>query len=161
MIQRGQRIGIRLRDTNSKMRREFTGRKWYPLKPEFRLEAKWAPYNPPKPIKVPNILGDTNDDKSPGYAEFKLGGKTYRLEAVGVGPGLFFVFRDGTSGKETYGGGRFLDADKPEAGKVILDFNKATNPPCAFTPYATCPLPPRQNRLPVRIEAGELKYGDH
>src|SRR5439155_2263576 len=98
---------------------------------------------------------------SPGYATFQLQGQTIRLDPVLEGDQLFFIFRDQTSGKTTYGAGRFLYSDLPKDGKVVLDFNKAYNPPCAFTPYATCPLPPKQNRLPVRIEAGEKRYGHH
>jgi uncharacterized protein (DUF1684 family) len=101
---------------------------------------------------------------SPGYAVFTLDGKEVRLEGVLEEPNateLFFIFKDGTSGKETYPAGRFLYSDLPKHGEVVLDFNKAYNPPCAFTPYATCPLPPEQNRLPMRIEAGELRYGNH
>lgn len=159
VIQRGERLGIRLKDTNSVFRREFTGRRWYPVKEEYRLEARWIPYEPPKRIVVPNVLGDKNEELCPGAAEFMLNGKPFRLEPIREGQRLFFIFRDETSGRETYGGGRFLYADLPAGGKVILDFNQAVNPPCAFTPYATCPLPPLQNRLPVRIEAGELRYG--
>lgn len=161
LIQRGQRTGIRLKDTNSKMRREFTGRRWYPVKEPYRIEAQWVPYSPPKTITIPNILGDKTEEKAPGYASFAFDGKEYRLEPTGEGGSLFFVFRDLTSAKETYGAGRFLTTEAPRDGKVILDFNRAVNPPCAFTPYATCPLPPQQNRLQVRIEAGELRYGDH
>lgn len=161
IIRRGERLGVRLRDTNSLFRRQFTGRRWYPVKEEYRIEARWIPYNPPKPIIVPNVLGDKSEEKCPGVAEFTLHGKTLRLEPTLSGNRYFFVFRDQTAGKETYGAGRFLYSELAEGGKVILDFNRAVNPPCAFTPYATCPLPPQQNRLAVRIEAGELNYGDH
>lgn len=161
VIRRGERLGIRLRDTESALRRNFTGRKWYPVKPEYRIEARWIPYQPPKTLIVPNIIGDKTEEKCPGAAEFTLHGKIYRLEPTQSGDSYFFVFRDLTAGKETYGAGRFLYAGLAQNGKVILDFNRAVNPPCAFTPYATCPLPPAQNRLQVRIEAGELKYGDH
>jgi hypothetical protein len=142
VIQRGQRIGIRLKDKNSKLRREFNGRHWYPVKGEYRMEAKWVAYDPPKPIAIPNVLGDKSEEKAPGYAAFTLSGKEYRLEPLGEGGELFFIFKDRTSGRETYGAGRFLYAAAPQDGTVILDFNKAVNPPCAFTPYATCPLPP-------------------
>ena len=103
----------------------------------------------------------TENQASPGYATFDLMGHSYRLDPVVEDGELFFIFKDPTAGKTTYGAGRFLKADMPKEGKVVLDFNKAYNPPCAFTPYATCPLPPKQNRLPVKVEAGELKYGDH
>jgi uncharacterized protein (DUF1684 family) len=104
------------------------------------------------------VIGEQETMESPGYAEFQLGGHTYKLQAAAQGKRLFFVIRDLTSGKTTYGASRFIYADAPRDGAVVLDFNKAENPPCAFTPYATCPLPPPQNRLPVAIEAGELKY---
>ncbi|HEV8336212.1 MAG TPA: DUF1684 domain-containing protein [Candidatus Polarisedimenticolia bacterium] len=164
VIERGGKYAIRLKDKNSKMRREFTGLKWYPVKPEYRITATFNPYEPPKQIPVPNILGQTESLPSPGYVTFTLKGKTVRLEPVLESPDdkeLFFIFRDGTSGDTTYPSGRFLYADMPVEGKVVLDFNKAYNPPCAFTPYATCPLPPPANRLKVNIEAGELNYGHH
>ena len=161
VIKRGDRYGIRLKDINSQFRREFTGLHWYPARQEYRLIANWTPYDAPHKITIPNILGQTEDEPSPGYATFDLMGRSYRLDPTVEDNQLFFVFRDGTSGKSTYGAGRFLYSEMPEAGKVVLDFNKAYNPPCVFTPYATCPLPPRQNRLTVRIEAGELKYGNH
>ena len=164
VIHRGDRLGIRLKDKNSKLRKEFTGLHWYPIAESGRVTARWAPYDPPKEIPVPTILGTTEKMPCPGVAVFTYGGREMRLEPVLEDPDakeLFFIFRDGTSGKETYGSGRFLYSDLPADGKVVLDFNKAYNPPCAFTPYATCPLPPEQNRLDIRIEAGELNYGHH
>jgi hypothetical protein len=116
----------------------------------------------PKALKLPNVLGQLESMQSPGYAEFTIAGKPLRLDGVLESPQaeqLFFIFRDQTSGKETYGSGRFLYSDLPKAGKVVLDFNEAYNPPCAFTDFATCPLPPTQNRMPIRVEAGELAYG--
>jgi uncharacterized protein (DUF1684 family) len=159
VIQRGNRFGIRLKDQNSEMRRKFTGTRWFPVKEQFRVTAKYVPYDPPKKISIPNILGDVEEETSPGYVEFTLSGRQCRLDPVSEGDGLFFVFKDQTAGKETYPPGRFLYTSLPKNGEVILDFNQAVNPPCAFTPYATCPLPPEQNQLPVRIEAGELRYG--
>jgi uncharacterized protein len=161
VIGRGVRLGLRVKDKQSKLRKEFTGRKWFPVNEAYRIQAKWVPYDPPKTIVIPNVLGDKSEVKTPGAAVFTLEGKEYRLEPDGSGKTLFFIFRDQTAGHETYGAGRFLDADAPKDGHVILDFNKAVNPPCAFTPYATCPLPPQQNKLAVRIPAGELRYGDH
>lgn len=158
VIQRGKRYGIRLRDKNSRFRREFAGLRWFLVSEVYRVTARFVSYNPPRQISVPNVLGDTEMLPSPGYAVFALGGKEYRLDPVTSGSQLFFIFRDLTSGKETYPAGRFLYAEAPKDGKVILDFNKAYNPPCAFTPHATCPLPPSQNRLAVRITAGELNY---
>ncbi|HSD67424.1 MAG TPA: DUF1684 domain-containing protein [Vicinamibacteria bacterium] len=162
VIKRGARYGIRLKDRNSPARKAFTGLRWFDVKEEYRVEARWVSYPQPKPVEVPNVLGGVEPMPSPGYAEFTLSGKALRLDAVLEDPGaeeLFIIFRDQTSGKETYGAGRFLYADLPKGGKVRLDFNKAYNPPCAFTPFATCPLPPPQNRMPVRVEAGEMAYG--
>jgi uncharacterized protein (DUF1684 family) len=161
VIERGQRFGVRLRDKNSKFRREFSGLEWFPVRREWRIEAKWLPHHPPKKIIVPNVLGDSTEETSPGVAVWSMNGKEYRLEPIDEDKQLFFIFRDASSRRETYGAGRFLYADPPQGGKVVLDFNKAYNPPCAYTPYATCPLPPKQNRLNIRIEAGEMRYGDH
>jgi hypothetical protein len=164
VIARGGRYGIRLRDRNAAARREFTGCRWFEIKEDYRIEAKWVSHVQPRPLKVPNVLGETESMPSPGYAEFSVGGKAVRLDGVLENPQstqLWFILRDQTSGKETYPAGRFLYADLPKAGKVVLDFNKSYNPPCAFTAYATCPLPPPQNWMPVRVEAGELNYGKH
>jgi hypothetical protein len=164
VVQRGEKFGIRLKDKNSRMRREFTGLKWYPIQPDYRVTATYTEYDPPKQIPIPTVLGTTENMASPGYLTFKLRGKTLRLDPVLEDPDardLFIIFRDQTSGDTTYGAGRFLYADKPVNGKVVLDFNQAYSPPCAFTPFATCPLPPPQNRLAVRLEAGEMKYGGH
>jgi hypothetical protein len=163
VIRRGDRYGIRLKDRDAAARKAFTGLKWFEVKEDYRVEARWVEYPQPKPIKVPNVLGYSEAMPSPGYAEFTLGGKVVRVDGVLEDPRadeLFFIVRDQTSGRETYGAGRFLYADLPKEGKVLLDFNKAYNPPCAFTPYATCPLPPPQNWMPVRVEAGEMAYGE-
>jgi uncharacterized protein len=161
VIHRGDRWAIRLKDKQSEFRKNFTGLHWYPVRDEYRVVAQWVAYPQPKKMAIPNILGETEQEPSPGYAVFQVHGHEYQLHPVAEGDQLFFIFRDQTSGKETYPSGRFLYADLPAGGQVILDFNKAYNPPCAFTPYATCPLPPKENRLPVRIEAGELDYGHH
>jgi len=164
VIKRGDQYAIRLKDKNSRMRKDFTGLTWFDVNPGYRITAEFTPFEPPKQIPVPNSLGKTENLPSPGYVTFKLHGKNVRLEPVLEEPDakeLFFIFRDKTSGKTTYHSGRFLYADLAVEGKVVLDFNKAYNPPCAFTPYATCPLPPPQNRLDVAIEAGELNYGHH
>ena len=161
VIHRGERDAIRLKDTESESRRAFTGLHWFPVKEGFRVIAKFVPYQPPKMLTIPNILGETEQDPSPGYVQFTLNGQSLRLEPVLEDDHLFFIFHDLTSGKETYPAGRFLYTDLPKNGEVVLDFNQAENPPCAFTAYATCPLPPKQNRLPIRIEAGELNYGHH
>ena len=159
VIKRGDKHGIRLKDKNSAVRRGFQGLKWFDVKEDYRVEARFVSYPQPKPVKVPNVLGQTEAMPSPGYAEFTLNGKAVRLDGVMEDPQaeqLFFIVRDQTSGKETYGAGRFLYAELPKGGKIVLDFNKAYSPPCAFTPYATCPLPPPQNWMPVRVEAGEM-----
>ncbi|MCW5978114.1 MAG: DUF1684 domain-containing protein [Bryobacteraceae bacterium] len=158
VIKRDNRYALRLRDKNSPYRQKFTGVESFPIDPNYRLEARFVPYNPPKKVLVPSIIGYQEEYVSPGYAEFELGGRACRLEPVSEGGPLFFIFKDLTSGKTTYPAGRFLYADPPQNGRVIVDFNKAYNPPCAFTPYATCPLPPKQNRLPVAVEAGEKAY---
>ncbi len=155
VIERGHRYGIRLKDKQSQYRKEFHGLEWYPVAERYRVTARFVPYDPPKSIPVLNVLGDTTPEHSPGYAEFALNGQTLRLEPVEEGDQLFFIFKDRTASRQTYPAGRFLYAARPKDGKVMLDFNKAYSPPCAFTPYATCPLPPKQNQLPVRIEAGE------
>jgi uncharacterized protein (DUF1684 family) len=159
VIRRGDRVGIRLKDRNSEFRKKFTGLKYFPADERYRVTAKFVPYDPPKMIPVTNILGQTDEEASPGYAEFTLNGHKCRLDPVVEENELFFIFQDLTSGKETYPPGRFLYTSMPKDGEVILDFNKAFNPPCAFTPYATCPLPPAENHLPIRIAAGELRYG--
>jgi uncharacterized protein (DUF1684 family) len=161
VISRGDRYGIRVKDKNSPVRRGFTGLRWFDVREDYRIEAKWVSYPQPRPLRVPTVLGEATTMPSPGYAEFTLGGQKVRLDGVLEDPSsleLFFILRDLTSGKETYGAGRFLYADLPKQGRIVLDFNKAYNPPCAFTPYATCPLPPKQNWLPVRVEAGEMAY---
>jgi uncharacterized protein (DUF1684 family) len=159
VIHRGKRFAIRLKDKNSETRKKFSGLKVFPPDERYRVQAKFVPYNPPKMIPIPNILGETEEEASPGYVEFTLNGHACRLDPVTEGDSLFFIFKDLTSGKETYPPGRFLNTPMPKNGEVTLDFNQAYNPPCAFTPYATCPLPPKQNQLAVRIEAGELRYG--
>jgi uncharacterized protein (DUF1684 family) len=156
VIKRGARYGMRVKDLNSRARREFKGRRWYPVNESYRVTADFVAYDKPREIDIINKLGDVIQMTSPGYVLFKLNGSDYRFDALDEDGKLFFVFGDRTNGKATYGAGRFLYADAAKDGKVILDFNQAVSPPCAFTPFATCPLPPRQNRLTVAIEAGEL-----
>jgi hypothetical protein len=158
VIERGGRYGIRLRDPEAETRRHFAGLRWFPVREDLRVEARFVPWPAPRTIPIPNVLGQVNDLPSPGYVEFTVDGRSLRLEPVIEEPGadeLFYIFRDQTAGKETYPAGRFLYSPMPKDGAVVLDFNKAYSPPCAFTAYATCPLPPPQNRLPVRVEAGE------
>lgn len=160
VIDRGKKIGIRMRDKNSKYRREFTHRNWFPVKADYRVEAKWIA-QPERDVKILNMVNEYEDYKANGYAVFRLKGIEYKLEPVISDGQLFFIFKDKTAGKQTYAAGRFLYAALPKDGKVLIDFNKAYNPPCVFTPYATCPLPPKQNHLPFALEAGELNYGSH
>jgi uncharacterized protein (DUF1684 family) len=164
LIKRGERLGVRVRDSESDARRAFHGIAAYPVRSAWRVPAKFEPYAAGKTIPVPNVLGTVSNEPSPGAVVFRIGGKTFRIDAVEEegSDELFLIFGDRTNGIETYGAGRFLYV--PRAGpdrKMVVDFNKAYNPPCAFTAYATCPLPPPQNRLAVRVEAGEKEYGDH
>jgi len=157
-IERAGEHAIRMKDMQSARRRDFKGLRWYPVKEAFRVDARFVPYTPARTLDIPNVTGQVNKMPSPGYVEFSLGGETLRLDPVLEEPEateFFFIFRDETAPRETYGAGRFLYSALPKDGRVVLDFNKAYSPPCAFTPYATCPLPPKQNRLKVRIEAGE------
>jgi uncharacterized protein (DUF1684 family) len=158
-IKRGERYGIRIKDTNSRPRREFTGLHWFPVQESYRVTAKFVPGAEGREIAITNVLGDVQNMKSPGTLIFNLNGHPYSLDPVAEDDGkLFIIFRDSTGGRSTYAAGRFLYADAPKDGVVTLDFNKAENPPCAFTAYATCPLPPRQNILDGSIEAGEKRY---
>lgn len=158
----GPRLAIRLRDLNSSLRKEFTGLKWFPVDPRYRVEATFTPYAEPKKVDLLNVLGDIESFESPGYVDFELMGTSVRMEPMTTsGGGLWFVFRDGTSGKGSYPAARFLRAEKPENGKVVIDFNRSYNPPCAYNPHTTCPVPTKQNRLKVRIEAGEMDYHEN
>ncbi|MBA4377704.1 MAG: hypothetical protein C0395_03475 [Gemmatimonas sp.] len=163
VIVRGGRGFLRVKDRESEVRRGFTGIDRYPVGGRWRVTARLEPHDPPQGVMVPDVLGNLEESPSPGTLVFELEGRACRLTPMG-GPGeeLFIVFADATSGDETYGGGRFLSADPPRPdGTVVLDFNLATNPPCAFTPYATCPLPPQGNRLAVAVRAGEKTWGSH
>lgn len=161
VIERGDRIGVRIRDRESPVRTSFKGLDFYPIRPEWRINARFEPYNPPKKVGIPNVLGQVSESESPGAVVFDWQGTTYRLDAFGsVEQGLTTVFADATNGRETYGAGRFLDFGKPENGRIEVDFNTAYNPPCAFTAFATCPLPPADNKLTLAVTAGEKKFGD-
>ncbi len=163
VIRRGARLGVRVKDSQSDARRDFRGIESFPIESKWRVEARFEASDPVRMIPVPNVLGTTDSSESPGTLVVQIEGKTYRLDPV-LEKGetdLFVIFGDGTNGKETYGGGRFLYAAPPVDGRTVLDFNKAYNPPCVFTACATCPLPPPQNKLPIRIEAGEKVYGKH
>jgi len=161
VLRRADKIGLRMRDRESPNRTGFKGLKYFPLNPAYRIRAAFTPYEKLKPVQVPNVLGQLVSMDSPGYVEFKMQGKTYRLEPVyetSRHEDLFFIFKDLSSKTETYEAGRFLHAPLPKDGFVDLDFNRAYNPPCAFTEFATCPLPTKDNQLNVRIPAGELRF---
>ncbi|MEO5721423.1 MAG: DUF1684 domain-containing protein [Chthoniobacterales bacterium] len=159
LIQREDRFGIRLKDSQSKARLAFKGLNWFPVDESYRVPAQLETYPEPKEVMVPNVLGGHFKMKSPGRLRFALQGQEYSLQPVLNDDGsLFIIFRDASNLSETYEAGRFLDADKPVDGKTTLDFNQAENPPCAFSRYATCPLPPKGNDLSVAIKAGEKRY---
>lgn len=159
VIERGERVGLRVKDSEAPSRTGFAGIESYPIDPRWRLAARFEPYDPPREIEVDDYAGGTQTSTMAGAVVFDVDGATHRLDALDAGDELFLIFADRTSGDTTYGGGRYLYAAKPAPGEpAIVDFNKAYNPPCVFTPYATCPLPPRQNRLDVPIEAGEKSY---
>jgi uncharacterized protein len=157
VIERDGRYVLRLADRDSEVRKRFGGRVWYDVNPRYRVPAKFVPYDPPRKISIVNVIDEVSEEDAPGYVEFSLQGRTHRLDAVGDGDGLFFVFRDATAGNGTYPPGRFLYVEKkPLPGeRFLLDLNRAYNPPCAFSEFTTCPLPPKQNVLDVKIEAGE------
>ncbi|HLH02623.1 MAG TPA: DUF1684 domain-containing protein [Bryobacteraceae bacterium] len=157
LIRRGDKFGVRAKDSESPALRQFTGMRYFPVNPELRFEAKFIP--DAKKIPILNILGQTEEQESPGVVEFSYQGQTYRLRPIYEDQTLFFLFKDATNRTETYQAGRMLNTPLPKNGKVELDFNRAYNPPCTFTPYATCPLPPKENTLPFAVNAGELRYG--
>ena len=160
-IRRGDKMGLRMRDPEHPNRTTFKGLKYFPLSARYRFRAAFVPYDTLKPVPVPNVLGQIVTMESPGYVEFTIGRQRFRLEPVYETPkheDLFFIFKDLTSRTDTYEAGRFLHTPLPKDGVVDLDFNRAYNPPCAFTEYATCPLPTKENQLALRIPAGELRY---
>ena len=157
VIVRGERVGIRVRDRESAAIRDFKGMMFYPLDLNYRVTATWVPSDGRTKVAIPTAIGDVSEEVTPGTVRFKVNGSDVTLTALGGDPksGLFFVFNDTTEKTDTYPGGRFLDTAAVADGKVVLDFNRAYNPPCAVTPYATCPLAPKENRLAVGIPAGE------
>lgn len=157
-IERGGRFAIRVRDSESRARREFHGLQWYRADPAWRVTATWRPYPAKQDRLIDSVGGVRQKMFASGVAEFLLRGQRFRLEPFDDGDQLMFVFKDETSRSTTYPGGRFLYAGPARDGKLILDFNRAENPPCAYTPFATCPLAPKGNHLPVAIEAGERRY---
>lgn len=168
VIHRGERYGLRIRDSKSSALARFHGLKWFPPNAKYRVKARWIPYVPPRSTTLATLIGTSYSQQVPGAAEFTLAGKTYRLEPVLEDPAeakLFFILRDTTSKSTTYGACRFLytgfpDRGLAQPGKLVLDFNRLENPPCAYTPYATCPLPPARNRLPIPLPVGEKRYHD-
>lgn len=163
VIERGGKKALRVRDLASARREHFVGIDYFPTDPAWRITARWMTYETPRAVPITNVLGQTTVYRVPGKAVFDYQGRTYEVLPLVEGPDqpLFFIFSDATSGDTTYGM-RFLYADQPRDGAVVLDFNRIENPPCAFTPFATCPLPPKENQLPFPITAGEKNYrGTH
>ncbi len=159
LIKREDRCGIRLKDNDSEARRAFKGLRWFPVDESYKVTARFEAFPAPQEVHVPNVLGGNFKMSSPGLLKFSLKEKEYSLQPVVEDDDkLFIIFHDATNETDTYTGGRFLYADKPVNGQVVLDFNQAVNPPCAFTHFATCPLPPRQNDLSVAINVGEKRY---
>jgi uncharacterized protein (DUF1684 family) len=163
VIARDGKKALRVKDDNAATRTHFAGLDYFDIDPSWRVEAQWIPFDPPHELEIGSVLGTIDKEKVPGKAVFTRDGHTFELYPIQEEPdSLFFVFADRTSGKETYGAARFLDTPLAKDGKLVLDFNEARNPPCAFTPYATCPLAPPENRLDIRVTAGEKKYaGGH
>lgn len=161
VIDRDGRKGLRVKDTEAPTRKHFVGIDAFPIDPSWRIEATWVPAAPGETLEMGSVIGTIDKYPVPGKLEFTRDGKHFEILPVIEVPGdaqYFIVFADRTSGKETYGAARFLYIDPPKDGKVVLDFNKAYNPPCAFTPFATCPLAPPENRLDLRVTAGEKNY---
>ncbi len=155
VIVRSGRHALRVWDRHADALRDLAGIEAFPFDPAWVVEAGWEPFHPPRRVTVLDVTGAGTDRDVPGRAVFEREGRRLSLEPTADGARLAFVFRDRTAGVETYGAGRFLDADAPREGRLVLDFNRAVNPPCAFTPFATCPLPRPENVLPVRVTAGE------
>jgi uncharacterized protein (DUF1684 family) len=164
VIERSGRLAVRVKDPESPVRRSFRGLQWFPVDEAWRVNARFVPHEAPRTVELADVTGAVQKMTAPGYVVFEHGGRELRLEPVleqEDAKELFFIFKDETSGRETYGAGRYLYAPLPREGTVVIDFNKAYSPPCAFTRFATCPLPPRQNRLAVRVDAGEKHAGGH
>lgn len=164
VVKRGERLGLRVRDRENPARAAFKGTDYYPTERKWVVNARFEPYQPPKQVPILNVLGMETEETSPGTLAFEVDGRPYKLEALKEqgSEQFFIIFADQTNKAETYAAGRYLYADPPSAdGAVRLDFNRAYSPPCAFTKYATCPLPPPQNRLALSIEAGERYRGLH
>lgn len=160
-IERNGKFAIRLRDDQSKMRKEYKGSVWYPISAKYKVKAKFIPHPYKRTINFADHMGNIQKMVSPGIVEFTLNGQLLRLEPVEDEGQLFFVFKDKTANHGTYGAGRMLYSPLPKDGIAEIDFNLSKNPPCVFTPYATCPLPPKQNILPIAVEAGEKLPSGH
>ena len=159
LIERSGKLAVRVKDSEAETQKNFRGIDYYPIDSAWRVTARFEPYDPPRMLPIVNVLGMPEPEDSPGALVFDADGETHRLDAIGEGESLFIVFGDATNGSETYGGGRFVYTDLPsDDGTVILDFNKSYNPPCVFTAYSTCPLPPEQNKLPIAVRSGERVY---
>ncbi|HQW80597.1 MAG TPA: DUF1684 domain-containing protein [Pseudomonadota bacterium] len=160
-IKRGDKHALRVRDSEAPTRKHFTGIDTFPVDESWRIVADWTPHKEPQSFGIQTVIGTIEEMPNPGYGSFTRDGHEYRIYPV-VEEGsddLFIIFADRTSGKETYGPGRFVYAPWPKQdGKLIIDFNKAYNPPCALNAFSTCPLPPPENRLDLRVTAGEKKY---
>ena len=164
LIRRGARLGVRIKDPENPALKAFRGVPRYPVDAAWRVEAEFLPYASPQIRAIPTVLGTTEPMTAPGLLKFKVGGREVTLEPMleeGEHPELFIIFKDATSARGTYPAGRFLYADMPKGGKVTLDFNRAINPPCAFTLFATCPLPPKGNHLDFEVPAGEKEPEGH
>jgi uncharacterized protein (DUF1684 family) len=157
IIKRGDRFAVRAKDSQSPTLKHFTGLTFFPVKPALHFEARFIP--DARKIPILSVLGTTDLEESPGIVEFTYEGKKQHLRPIYEGNSLFFLFKDLTNKELTYQAGRMLNTPLPADGKVDLDFNRSYNPPCTFTPYATCPLPPKENHLPFAVDAGEKRYG--
>lgn len=162
VIIRGERIGVRVKNTSSPNRLNFSGRIWWPVDERYRVKAGIKSYNPQKMVTITDVLGDEKESPMDCALEFSLGNQSFSLDAFGLPSGQYYIlFHDLSCGQGSYPAGRFLVTEYPDEDSVVIDFNKAHNPPCAFTPFATCPLPPQQNYLQVKISAGERYHNSH
>lgn len=164
LIPRGDRVGLRVRDLDSPLLHDFEGLDRFPVDEDFNLIARFEAWEVPRTLPIPNVLGEPLDEVSPGRVHFEIGGQGYSLLALEGGEtgDLFIIFGDLTNGETTYGAGRFVYTSPPTSDNLVaLDFNRSYNPPCVFTPFATCPLPPPGNRLPISIQVGEKSWREH
>jgi uncharacterized protein (DUF1684 family) len=160
LIERGDRFGLRVRSDTAATLVGFAGLNWFEPAPALQLEARFEPHPPGQTLPIVNVLGQVDATPNPGRLEFEIDGESYSLEALGdPAESLFLIFADRSNGRESYGAGRFLYTGPVSEGRVRLDFNRAINPPCAYTDFSTCPLPPPENRLPLFIRAGEARFG--